>query len=111
AVLLVGVRLLRLLLDADHPAPDGTRLFAERALESEVALGVGRDVLLERVVVEVLVAVGEVCARDPRRRAGPCEVVLDPHLPALRAEAPDHPVELCIALEPGAVAAEVPGLA
>ena len=71
----------------------------------------GRDVLLERVVVEMLVAVGEVRARDARRRALAGEVVLDPHLAALRAEAADHPVELGVALEPRLVAAEVPGLA
>ena len=80
AVLLVGVRLLRVLLDADHPAPDGVRVLAQRALEGEVGLGRGRDVLLEGVVVEVLRAVGEVGAGDARGGAGAAEVVLDPDL-------------------------------
>ena len=62
AVLLVRVRLLRVLLDPDHPAPDDRRLVAERALEGEVRGRVRRDVLLEGVVVEVLLAVGEVGA-------------------------------------------------
>ena len=110
AVLLVGVRLLRAFLDADHSAPHRARVLAERSLEREVALRARSDVLLERVVVEVLTAVGEVRARDARGGSGAGQVVLDPHLAALRAEAPDHPVELRIALEPRLVPAEMPGL-
>ncbi len=110
AVLLVGVRLLRVLLDADHAPPDRAGRLAQRALEGEVRLGRGRDVLLERVVVEVLVAVGEVRARDPRGRAGAAQIVLDPDLPALRAEAAGDPVELGVALDPRVMAREVPGL-
>src|SRR5262245_65901635 len=83
-VLLVCVRLLRVGLDADHPAPDGGRLVAQRPLEGEVRRRVRRLVLLERVVVEVLVAVGEVRARHTRRGALAGEVVLDPHLALLR---------------------------
>jgi hypothetical protein len=64
SVLLVRVRLLRFFLDADHPAPDRRRLVAQRALEGEVARRVRRHVLLEGVVVEMLVAVGEVRAGD-----------------------------------------------
>ena len=48
---------------------------------------VRRDVLLERVVVQVLVAVGEVGAGHARGRALAGEVVLDPDLALLRAEA------------------------
>src|SRR5581483_9928044 len=110
AVLLVRVRLLRALLDTDHPAPQRGRLLAPRALEREVALRARRGVLLERVVVEMLIAVGEVGAGHPRRRAGTDEVVLDPDLAALRAEPADHPVELAVALEARAVTPEVPRL-
>src|SRR5207244_5997281 len=70
--LLVRVRLLRVLLHPDHPAPDRRRLVAQRALEGEVALAVGRDVLLERVVVEVLRAVGEIRARDAQIGRASC---------------------------------------
>ena len=62
-VLLVRVRLLRVLLDLDHPAPNGRGPVAERALEGEVGGRVRGGVLLEGVVVEVLRAVGEVRAR------------------------------------------------
>ena len=110
-VLLVRVRLLRLGLDADHPAPHGGRVVAQRALEGEVGGRVRRLVLLERVVVEVLVAVGEVRARDTRGRALAGEVVLDPHLALLRAEAARDPVELGVAPDAGAVRGEVPRLA
>ena len=109
-VLLVGVRLLGLGLDADHPAPDRGRLVAQRALEREVGRRVRRDVLLERVEVEVLVAVGEVGARDTRGRALPGEVVLDPDLALLRAEAAGDPVELGVAADARAVRREVPCL-
>src|SRR5262245_42550086 len=78
AVLLVGVRLLRALLDADHPAPDRARVLTERALEGEVALGARCDVLLERVVVEVLGPVGEVRAGDARGGARAGQDVTDP---------------------------------
>src|SRR5579884_3524818 len=37
AALLVGIRLLRVFLDADHPAPNRGRVLAQRALEREVA--------------------------------------------------------------------------
>src|SRR5947208_15478960 len=111
AALLVRVRLLRVLLDADHPAPDRRRLVAQRALEGEVALAVGRNVLLERVVVEVLRAVGEIRARDARGRAAAVEIVLDPRLALLRAEAAGDPVELGVALDAGVVARKVPSLA
>ena len=67
--------------------------------------------LLERVVVEVLVAVGEVRAGDARGRALAGEVVLDPHLALLRAEAAGDPVELGVALDARVVRGEVPGLA
>ena len=67
-------------LDADHPAPDRRRLVAQRALEGEVRGRVRRDVLLERVVVEVLLAVREVRAGHARGRARAGEVVLDPDL-------------------------------
>ena len=111
AVLLVGVRPLRVLLDPDHPAPDRARLVVEHALEGEVGGRARRDVLLEGVVVEVLDAVGEVRAGDARGRARAGEVVLDPDLPLLRAEAAGDPVELGVALDPRVVAAEVPRLA
>jgi hypothetical protein len=65
-------------------------------------------VLLERVVVEVLRAVGEVRARHARRRAAPREVVLDPRLALLRAEAARDPVQLGVALDPGVMVREVP---
>src|SRR5256885_10002158 len=45
------------------PRHTAVGVIAQRALEREVALAVGRDVLLERVVVEVLRPVGEVRAR------------------------------------------------
>src|SRR5262245_46764437 len=54
AVLLVRVRLLRVALDADHPAPDRSGRVSQGALEREVGGRVRRDVLLERVVVEML---------------------------------------------------------
>src|SRR5258707_13330166 len=66
--------------------------------------------ILERVEVEMLVAVGEVRTGHARRRALAGEIDLDPHLAALRAEAADHPVELAVALQPRLVAAEAPGL-
>src|SRR5262249_33943117 len=91
-VLLVRVRLLRALLDPDHPAPDCRRLVAERALEGEVARRVRRDVLLEGVVVEVLRRIRKVGARNPRRRSRAGEVVLDADLALLRAEAACAPV-------------------
>src|SRR6266550_3773546 len=52
AVLLVGVRLLGVLLDPAHPAPDGGGAVAESSFEGEVGSRVGRDVLLQRVVIE-----------------------------------------------------------
>ena len=67
--------------------------------------------LLERVEVEVLVAVGEIGARDARGRALPGEVVLDPHLALLRPEAAGDPVELGVAADPRAMRREVPRLA
>src|SRR5207237_9915914 len=103
AALLVRVRLLGVLVDADPPAPHGGRVVAERALEGEVALAIRRDVLLERVVVEVLRAVGEVRACDARGGAAAVEVVLDPRLALLRAEAARDPVELSVALDALAV--------
>ena len=108
AVLLVRVRLLGFLLDADHPAPDRPGLVAQGALEREVARRVRRHVLLERVVVEVLVAVGEVRARDARRRPLAGQVVLDSDLSLLRTEAACHPVELGISRDPRVVGREVP---
>jgi hypothetical protein len=65
-------------------------------------------VLLERVVVEVLRAVGEVRARDTRRRALSREVVVDADLPAPRAEAAGDPVELGILADCRPVCGEVP---
>ena len=70
----------------------------------------GADVLLEGVVVEVLVAVGEVRAGHARGRAGAVEVVLDPDLALLRAEAAGDPVELGVALDARVVRREVPRL-
>src|SRR5439155_3037762 len=52
AVLLVGVGLLRVLLDADHPSPYRPSLVPEHAFEGEVRGSRGSNVLLERVVVE-----------------------------------------------------------
>src|SRR6185437_3458224 len=101
----------RVLLDADHSAPDRRRIVPQRALEGEVRLAVRRDVLLERVVVEVLRAVGEIRARHARGRAASREVVLDPRLALLRAEAAGDPVELGIALDARVVVREVPRLA
>src|SRR6266550_1311191 len=110
AVLLVGVRLLRVLLDLDHPAPDRRRMVAEGALEGEVGGRVRGDVLLEGVVVEVLIAVGEVGPGNARGRARAREVVLDPRLALLGAEAAGDPIELGVAIDPRAVGGEVPGL-
>jgi len=67
-------------------------------------------VLLESVVVEVLLAVGEVGAGDARGRSGAGEVVLDPRLALLRAETAGDPVELSVAVDPRTVRGEVPGL-
>src|SRR5262249_53387085 len=58
----------------------------------------------------VLVAVGEVRAGDARRRAFAAQVVLDPDLPLLRAEAARDPVELGVALDARVMSREVPGL-
>ncbi len=66
--------------------------------------------LLERVVVEMLVAVREVRAGDPRRRPFAREVVLDPDLALLGTEAARDPVELGVAPDPSMVGGEVPGL-
>src|SRR5439155_5004018 len=98
------------LLDLDHPAPDGSGLVAERALEGEVGGRVRGDVLLEGVVVEVLLAVGEVGAGHPRGRAGAGEVVLNPRLALLGAETPGDPVELGVAVDLRAVRGEMPRL-
>src|SRR5579875_1330155 len=98
-------------LDPDHPPPDRRRLVAEGALEGEVALAVGCDVLLEGVVVEMLRAVGEVGARDAGGTAAARQVVLDPGLALLRAEAAGDPVELGVALDASVVGGEVPRLA
>src|SRR5205814_10033216 len=94
AVFLVRVRLLRIRLDSDHPAPDGSRVVAQGAFEGEVRRRVWRDVLLEGVVIEVLLAVGEVRAGHPGRCALPRESVLNPDLALLRAEAAADPVDL-----------------
>jgi hypothetical protein len=67
-------------------------------------------VLLERVVVEVLHAVREVGAGDAGGGAGAGEIVLDPDLPLLRAEAAGDPVELGVALDARVVRPEVPCL-
>ena len=99
AVLLIRVRLLRVLLDPDHPAPDGARVVAEAALEREVARRRRRDVLLERVVVQVLRPVREVRAGHARGRPLTGQVVLDPRLPLLGAEPAGDPVELRVALD------------
>src|SRR6266487_1909878 len=74
AILLVGIRLLRVLLDLDHPAPHRRRMVAEGPLEGEVGGRVRGDVLLEGVVVEVLVAVSEVGPGDARGRARTREI-------------------------------------
>jgi hypothetical protein len=66
---------------------------------------------LQRVVVEVLRPIREVGAGDPRRRTRPGEVVPDPDLALLRAEAAGDPVELRVTADPGAVRGEVPRLA
>ena len=110
AVLLVRVRLLRVLLDADHPPPHRGGRVAQRALEGEVGRRVRRDVLLERVVVEMLVTVGEVRTGDTGGSAFAGEVVLDPNLALLRAEAAGDPVELGVAADLRVVRGEVPGL-
>src|SRR5581483_11497687 len=89
----------------------GGRPIAERALEREVRGRVRRDVLLERVVVQVLLAVREVRPGDTRRRADAREVVPDPDLPPVRAEAAGDPVQLGVALDPRVVRREVPGVA
>src|SRR5690242_20813255 len=107
AVLLVGVRLLRVLLDLDHPAPDRGRVVAERALEGEVGGRIRGDVLLEGVVVEVLLAVREIGPGDTGGRARTREIVLDPRLALLRAEAPGDPVELGVAIDARAMRREV----
>src|SRR4051812_11510873 len=110
AVLLIGVCLLGVLGDADHPAPDRGRPVAKRTLEREVG-GRGRgEVRLQRVVVEMLVAVGEVRAGHPRRGPLTGEVVLDPYLALLRPEAAGDPIELRVAPDSGAVGREVPRL-
>jgi hypothetical protein len=108
AVLLVRVRLLRILLDADHPAPHRARLVTEGALEREVRGRARRDVLLEGVVVEVLGAVDEVGAGHAGRRTRAGEVVLDPHLSLGRPEATGNPVELRVPLDPRVMRGEVP---
>src|SRR5205823_2320967 len=92
-------------------APDRRRLVAERPLEGEVRGRVRRDVLLEGVVVQVLRAVREVRAGDARGRARPGEVVLDPDLALLRAEAAGDPVELGVTPDRRVVRREVPRLA
>src|SRR5437016_5890994 len=83
----------------------------ERVLDREVRGRVRRDVLLEGVVVEVLLTVGEVGARDGRfgPRAG--EIVLDPDLALLRAEAARNPVQLRVTLDAGVMGRKVPRLA
>src|SRR5215208_3540662 len=71
-VRLVGVGLLRPPLDPDEPAENGERLVPESALVQKIRVGVGGDVVLQRVVVEDLVRVGEVEPEHlrvaPRRR-------------------------------------------
>src|SRR5918996_2724032 len=110
AVLLVRVRLLRVPCHADHPAPDGGGRVPKDALEGEVRGRVRREVLLERVVVEVLRPVREVGPRHAGGRALPGEVVLDADLALVRAEAAGDPVELGVAVDARPVRGEVPGL-
>src|SRR5258707_13140623 len=102
---------MRVGLAPDHPPPHGTRGLAQRTLEGEVGLGRRSDVLLEGVVVEMLLAVGEVRPGNAGGCARPVQVVLDPDLPLLRAEAAGDPVELGVALDTRVMRGEVPRFA
>src|SRR5215208_513777 len=76
-VRLVGVGLLRPRLDPDEPAENGERLVPESALVQKIRVGVGGDVVLQRVMVEDLVRVGEVEPEHLRVAPRSCESRLD----------------------------------
>ena len=110
AVLLVGVGLLRALVDADDPAPDGPGAVVEHALERQVGSRVGGGVLLGGVVVDVL-GPGQVVRAghlDVGALAG--EQALHARLGPRAAEGRGHPVELGIPADRRPVGAELAGL-
>src|SRR4051812_28894450 len=110
ARLLEGVGLLRAGVDLDHPAPHGRRAGVEDPAEREVRRRVRRGVLLQRVEVEVLAAVGRVGAADGGVRAWTREVRLQEHLAVARAEAERRPVQVAVALDDRALRGEDPRL-
>jgi hypothetical protein len=62
---------------ADEPAEDGAAGVHQRALEEQVAGRVRRQVVLERLVVEVLVVLGDVEAQHVHVRARLPQPALD----------------------------------
>jgi hypothetical protein len=86
AIGLVAIGFLRARRDVNHPLPDGAAFAFERALEEQVAGGVGGQVVLLGVMVEVLGAVGEVETGHATRRALADQVELGEVFGQLRAD-------------------------
>ena len=93
AVLLVGVGLLRALVDLDQTGVDRAGAVLERALELQVAGRVRRLVQLPGVVVEELVAVGEEDAEHLGQR--------------VLARAGATPIEFLVNFEPSVTCSEL----
>ena len=108
ARLLEGVGALGARVDLDHPAPHRAGAVGQDAAEGEVARGVGRRVLLQRVEVEVLAPARGVGAGDAAVRAGAGELGLLEDLAVGRAEAERDPVQRAVAADDGALRAEDP---
>jgi len=98
-------------------APSSTRIIPRHTvarsraapLEREVGRRVGRLMELIRVVVEMLVAVREVRAGDPRRRPAIGKVVLDPDLASAEPSRLDQSSS-GVALDARVTGREQPGL-
>ncbi len=97
AVGLVRVGALRLGVHADQPAEDRAPRVLQRPLEEEVAGGVRRDVVLQRLVVEVLRPLRDVHAQHVHVRARRLELALHVRARQVAAERGVERGDLCVA--------------
>src|SRR5918995_4228506 len=111
AILLVGVGLLRALLDLDQTRIDRTRIALERTLELQVARAVRRLMELPGVMIEELVAIREVDAEHLRQGVLPAQVRGNRRLRKLRPQSDVERVQRRILTENGALGHEVPDVA
>ena len=108
AVALVGIRLLRARENLDDAHVDAAALVLERAIEEQVAETVRRAVNLERLMVDVLVADGEIDAQQLGMAARALQVHIQEGLGEAAAPAHLDPAQVGIAAQHGAARQEVP---